>query len=76
MLRGLGFNNKTAIFLASRKIYKAEKSMGPLLEMFHLHQTKEELAPFKVWIGGLTISFLLICPLFSYVHCFVMTREW
>ncbi|XP_025807626.1 protein ESMERALDA 1-like [Panicum hallii] len=53
MLRGMGFSNKTAIFLASGKIYKAEKNMAPLLEMFPLLQTKEtlaseeELAPFK-----------------------------
>ncbi|XP_065022867.1 protein ESMERALDA 1-like [Musa acuminata AAA Group] len=53
MLRGMGFNNNTAIYLASGKIYKAEKNMVPLLEMFPLLQTKEtlasaeELAPFK-----------------------------
>ncbi|CAD6333605.1 unnamed protein product [Miscanthus lutarioriparius] len=53
MLRGMGFSNKTAIFLASGKIYRAEKNMASLLEMFPLLQTKEtlaseeELAPFK-----------------------------
>ncbi|XP_020243689.1 LOW QUALITY PROTEIN: uncharacterized protein At1g04910-like [Asparagus officinalis] len=53
MLRGMGFNNNTLIYLASGKIYKAEKYMLPLLEMFPLLQTKdslaseEELAPFK-----------------------------
>lgn len=53
MLRGMGFSNDTAIYLASGKIYKAEKTMAPLLEMFPLLQTKEtlasaeELAPFK-----------------------------
>ncbi|KAL6614186.1 hypothetical protein ACP70R_036456 [Stipagrostis hirtigluma subsp. patula] len=53
MLRGMGFSNSTAIYLASGKIYKAEKNMAPLLEMFPLLQTKEtlasdeELAPFK-----------------------------
>ncbi|RLN27762.1 hypothetical protein C2845_PM05G35690 [Panicum miliaceum] len=53
MLRGMGFSNKTAIFLASGKIYRAKKNMAPLLEMFPLLQTKEtlaseeELAPFK-----------------------------
>ncbi|EEC79353.1 hypothetical protein OsI_20224 [Oryza sativa Indica Group] len=53
MLRGMGFSNNTAIFLASGKIYRAEKNMVPLLEMFPLLQTKEtlasaeELAPFK-----------------------------
>ncbi|EMS66777.1 hypothetical protein TRIUR3_19446 [Triticum urartu] len=54
MLRGMGFSNKTAIYLASGKIYKSEKTMAPLLEMFPLLQTKEtlasdeELAPFKM----------------------------
>jgi len=55
MLRGMGFSNNTAIYLASGRIYKAEKNMSPLLEMFPLLQTKEtlaldeELAPFKVY---------------------------
>ncbi|CAM0149635.1 unnamed protein product [Urochloa decumbens] len=44
MLRGMGFSNKTAIFLASGKIYRAEKNMAPLLQMFPLLQTKETLA--------------------------------
>ncbi|KAK8454023.1 hypothetical protein SEVIR_5G382100v4 [Setaria viridis] len=53
MLRGMGFSNNTAIYLASGRIYKAEKNMAPLLEMFPLLQTKEtlasdeELSPFK-----------------------------
>ncbi|PIA24950.1 hypothetical protein AQUCO_14200019v1 [Aquilegia coerulea] len=53
MLRGMGFDNSTSIYLASGKIYNAEKTMAPLLEMFPLLQTKEtlasmeELAPFK-----------------------------
>jgi hypothetical protein len=58
MLRGMGFSNNTAIYLASGRIYKAEKNMAPLLEMFPLLQTKEtlasdeELAPFKVCYVG------------------------
>lgn len=54
MLRGMGFDNSTFIFLASGKIYDAERNMAPLFEMFPLLQTKEmlvseeELAPFKV----------------------------
>ena len=54
MLRGMGFNNNTVIYLASGKIYAGERTMAPLLEMFPLLQTKEtlasadELAPFKV----------------------------
>ncbi|KAG8078444.1 hypothetical protein GUJ93_ZPchr0007g5792 [Zizania palustris] len=53
MLRGMGFSNNTVIYLASGRIYKSEKNMAPLLEMFPLLQTKEtlasdeELAPFK-----------------------------
>jgi hypothetical protein len=31
MLRGMGFSNNTAIYLASGRIYKAEKNMAPLL---------------------------------------------
>lgn len=54
MLRGMGFDKSTFIFLASGKIYDAERNMAPLLEMFPLLQTKEmlasqeELAPFQV----------------------------
>ena len=54
MLRGMGFSNSTSIYLASGKIYNAEKTMAPLLEMFPNLQTKEtlaseeELAPFMV----------------------------
>ncbi|XP_057481518.1 protein ESMERALDA 1 isoform X2 [Actinidia eriantha] len=53
MLRGMGFDKSTSIYLASGKIYDAERNMAPLLEMFPLLQTKdmlaspEELAPFK-----------------------------
>lgn len=56
MLRGMGFSNNTAIYLASGRIYRAEKTMGPLLEMFPFLQTKESLAsveellPFKVYL--------------------------
>lgn len=56
MLRGMGFDKNTAIFLASGKIYDSERYMAPLLEMFPLLQTKEmlasaeELAPFQVWM--------------------------
>ena len=54
MLRGMGFSNSTAIYLASGKIYDSERHMAPLLEMFPLLQTKEmlaseELAPYKVY---------------------------
>ena len=54
MLRGMGFDKSTSIFLASGRIYDSERHMAPLLEMFPLLQTKEmlaspeELAPFMV----------------------------
>jgi len=44
MLRGMGFSRNTSIFLASGKIYDAERNMAPLFEMFPLLQTKEMLA--------------------------------
>ena len=54
MLKGMGFDNNTSIYLAAGKIYKGEKNMLPLKQMFPLLQTKEslattdELTPFKV----------------------------
>ncbi|XP_010543593.1 PREDICTED: uncharacterized protein At1g04910 isoform X2 [Tarenaya hassleriana] len=53
MLRGMGFDNSTLVYVAAGNIYKAEKYMAPLKQMFPLLQTKdtlatpEELAPFK-----------------------------
>lgn len=53
MLRGMGFNNNTLVYVAAGNIYKADKYMAPLRQMFPLLQTKdtlatqEELAPFK-----------------------------
>ena len=54
MLRGMGFDNNTFIYVAAGKIYQAEKYMAPLKQMFPHLETKdtlaspEELAPFKV----------------------------
>lgn len=54
MLRGMGFDNNTSIYLASGKLYQAERYLAPLQEMFPLLHTKEslatpdELAPFMV----------------------------
>ncbi|XP_074574208.1 protein ESMERALDA 1 [Curcuma longa] len=67
MLRGMGFSNDTAIYLASGKIYKAEKTMAPLLEMFPLLQTKdtlasaEELAPFKNYSSRMAALDYSVC---------------
>ncbi|GAB4861449.1 O-fucosyltransferase 9 [Ancistrocladus abbreviatus] len=44
MLRGMGFANTTSVYVASGKIYKAEKYMAPLRELFPLLETKETLA--------------------------------
>ncbi|URE48263.1 GDP-fucose protein O-fucosyltransferase [Musa troglodytarum] len=67
MLRGMGFGNNTAIYLASGKIYKAEKTMVPLLEMFPLLQTKETLAsteeldPFKNYSSRMAAIDYSVC---------------
>ncbi|KAL4183290.1 hypothetical protein AMTRI_Chr11g97450 [Amborella trichopoda] len=53
MLRGMGFDNTTSVYVAAGKIYKAERYMLPLRQIFPLLETKEtlaspeELAPFK-----------------------------
>jgi hypothetical protein len=55
MLRGMGFDNTTSLYVASGKIYNADKYMAPLRQLFPLLQTKEtltspeELAQFKVF---------------------------
>lgn len=55
MLRGMGFDNTTSIYVAAGKIYKSEKYMAPLRQMFPRLETKdtiatkEELASFKVF---------------------------
>lgn len=55
MLRGMGFDNKTSVYVAAGKIYKADKYMAPLKQMFPRLETKdtlasaEELAPFEVY---------------------------
>ncbi|KAF6985010.1 hypothetical protein CFC21_002933 [Triticum aestivum] len=77
MLRGMGFSNKTAIYLASGKIYKSEKTMAPLLEMFPLLQTKEtlasdeELAPFKNYSSRMAALDYSVC---TYSEVFVTTQ--
>ncbi|PON80839.1 O-fucosyltransferase [Trema orientale] len=44
MLRGMGFDNNTSIYLASGKIYQEEKHLVPLSKMFPYLHTKESLA--------------------------------
>lgn len=59
MLRGMGFQNDTPIFVAAGRIYNAEKNMAPLHQMFPFVYTKEtllseeELEPFKVNTEGI-----------------------
>ncbi|XP_004292679.1 PREDICTED: uncharacterized protein At1g04910 [Fragaria vesca subsp. vesca] len=77
MLRGMGFDNTTSIYLASGKIYWAEKHLAPLLKMFPYLHTKEslatpdELAPFKGYSSRLAALDYTVC-LFSEV--FVTTQ--
>ncbi|XP_058722014.1 O-fucosyltransferase 9 isoform X1 [Vicia villosa] len=53
MLRGMGFDNTTLVYVAAGKIYKEQKYMAPLKQMFPRLLTKytlataEELAQFK-----------------------------
>ena len=57
MLRGMGFDNTTSVYVAAGKIYKAQKYMAPLKQMFPRLQTKstlatpEELAQFMVFVN-------------------------
>ncbi|XP_050231136.1 protein ESMERALDA 1 [Mercurialis annua] len=67
MLRGMGFDKNTYIYLASGKIYNAEKFMAPLLEMFPNLLTKEmlasedELAPYKNYSSRMAAIDYTVC---------------
>ncbi|XP_059649550.1 protein ESMERALDA 1 [Cornus florida] len=67
MLRGMGFDKSTSIYLASGKIYDSERYMAPLFEMFPLLQTKEtlasaeELAPFKNYSSRMAAIDYTVC---------------
>ncbi|KAL1203587.1 O-fucosyltransferase 4 [Cardamine amara subsp. amara] len=67
MLRGMGFNKSTYIYLASGPIYSANRTMAPLLEMFPNLQTKEmlaseeELAPFKNFSSRMAALDYTVC---------------
>ncbi|KAL3504106.1 hypothetical protein ACH5RR_033947 [Cinchona calisaya] len=77
MLRGMGFANDTPIYLASGKIYQADRNLRPLHKMFPLLQTKEslatadELAEFQGFSSRLAALDYAVC-LFSEV--FVSTQ--
>ncbi|MCO5558952.1 hypothetical protein L7F22_012543 [Adiantum nelumboides] len=67
MLRGMGFQNDTPIFVASGNIYKADKYMAPLHQMFPFLYTKEtllleeELKPFKEFSSRLAALDYIAC---------------
>ncbi|KAF8026683.1 hypothetical protein BT93_F3225 [Corymbia citriodora subsp. variegata] len=67
MLRGMGFDNTTSVYVAAGKIYKEEKFMAPLKLMFPHLQTKdslatpEELAPFKGFSSRLAALDYSVC---------------
>uniref|UniRef100_A0A7C9D0F1 O-fucosyltransferase family protein n=1 Tax=Opuntia streptacantha TaxID=393608 RepID=A0A7C9D0F1_OPUST len=69
MLRGMGFDNNTVIYLASGKLYKEQKHLAPLLEMFPLLYTKESLATpeelsyFKGYSSRLAALDYIVCLL-------------
>lgn len=77
MLRGMGFANDTPIYLASGKIYQADRYLTPLRKMFPLLQTKnslateDELAEFQGFSSRLAALDYAVC-LFSEV--FVSTQ--
>ncbi|KAL2484999.1 O-fucosyltransferase family protein [Abeliophyllum distichum] len=67
MLRGMGFDKSTSIYLASGRIYDSERYMAPLLEMFPLLQTKEmlasteDLAPFQKYSSRMAAIDYTVC---------------
>ncbi|GJT28931.1 O-fucosyltransferase 9 isoform X1 [Tanacetum coccineum] len=77
MLRGMGFDNNTSVYVAAGKIYKAEKYMAPLKQMFPRLETKdtlaspEELAPFVGYSSRLAALDYTIC---LYSEVFVTTQ--
>ncbi|ONM19559.1 O-fucosyltransferase family protein [Zea mays] len=77
MLRGMGFDNTTSLYVASGKIYNAEKYMTPLRRLFPFLQTKhalvtpEELAQFKGHSSRLAALDYTIC---LHSEVFVMTQ--
>ncbi|VAI04252.1 unnamed protein product [Triticum turgidum subsp. durum] len=79
MLRGMGFDNTTFLYVASGKIYNAAKYMAPLRQMFPLLQTKdtlalsEELAEFEGYSSRLAALDYTVCV---QSEVFVTTQGW
>ncbi|KAF3627117.1 hypothetical protein FXO37_30032 [Capsicum annuum] len=77
MLRGMGFDNYTSLYVAAGKIYKAEKYMTPLKQMFPRLESKdtlattEELAPFEGHSSRLAALDYTVC---LYSEAFVTTQ--
>ncbi|XP_042474394.1 O-fucosyltransferase 9-like [Zingiber officinale] len=77
MLRGMGFDNNTLVYVASGKIYNTEKYMAPLHQLFPLLETKDtlastyELAPFKGHSSRLAALDYSIC---AHSEVFVTTQ--
>ncbi|WOK97355.1 hypothetical protein Cni_G06063 [Canna indica] len=77
MLRGMGFGNTTSLYIASGKIYNAEKYMAPLRKLFPLLDTKDtlasadELAPFKGHSSQLAALDYTVC---AHSEVFVTTQ--
>ncbi|MED6147913.1 O-fucosyltransferase 9, variant 2 [Stylosanthes scabra] len=67
MLRGMGYDNSTFVYVAAGKIYKAQKYMAPLKQMFPRLQTKntlatpEELAQFMGYSSRLAALDYTVC---------------
>ncbi|CAM8972022.1 unnamed protein product [Rhodiola kirilowii] len=77
MLRGMGFDNNTSIYLASGKIYRASRHLAPLVKMFpHIHTkdsltTTDELEPLQGYSSRLAALDYLVC---LYSEAFVTTQ--
>ncbi|KAG0486976.1 hypothetical protein HPP92_009071 [Vanilla planifolia] len=67
MLRGMGFDNTTSVYVASGKIYNIEKYMAPLRQLYPLLETKytlasqEELAPFQNYSSRMAALDYTVC---------------
>ncbi|XP_077248714.1 O-fucosyltransferase family protein [Tasmannia lanceolata] len=67
MLRGMGFDNTTSVYVAAGKIYKAERYMAPLRQLFPFLETKDtiaspdELAPFMGHLSRLAALDYAVC---------------
>ncbi|KAG0485190.1 hypothetical protein HPP92_009269 [Vanilla planifolia] len=67
MLRGMGFDNTTSVYVASGKIYNVEKYMAPLRQLYPLLETKytlasqEELAPFQNYSSRMAALDYTVC---------------